>query len=154
MIMPHVTQIYSDSKDPDEKNIPMCTLRNFPNIIEHCIEWGRAKFNDFFTDEPADCRGYLEDPEDFLKRAETDNSAKTIERLEAIVKLINIKQTGKYEECVRLAKTWFNNFYDYNIRNLTMSYPKDTKTDAGIPFWSGTKRFPNIIGFDGSNPDH
>ena len=89
--MPHVTQIYSDSKDPEEKNIPMCTLRNFPNLIEHCIEWGRAKFNDFFTDEPADCVAFLEDPADFLKRAETDNAEKTIERLEAVVKLLTIK---------------------------------------------------------------
>jgi ubiquitin-activating enzyme E1 len=41
MIIPHKTQCYSDSQDPPEESIPMCTLRNFPNQIEHCIEWGR-----------------------------------------------------------------------------------------------------------------
>jgi ubiquitin-activating enzyme E1 len=49
MIVPHVTLCYGDSQDPEEKSIPMCTLRNFPNLIEHCIEWGRDSFNAMFT---------------------------------------------------------------------------------------------------------
>jgi hypothetical protein len=28
----------------------MCTLRNFPHLIDHCIEWARAKFEDLFAD--------------------------------------------------------------------------------------------------------
>ena len=49
MIVPHKTQAYGDSQDPPEESIPMCTLRNFPNLIEHCIEWGRDQFNTLFT---------------------------------------------------------------------------------------------------------
>jgi len=30
----------------------MCTMRNFPNLIEHCIEWGRDQFNGVFSDGP------------------------------------------------------------------------------------------------------
>lgn len=41
MVVPHMTKCYGDSQDPPEEGIPMCTLRNFPNLIEHCIEWGR-----------------------------------------------------------------------------------------------------------------
>jgi ubiquitin-activating enzyme E1 len=41
MVVPFKTKCYGDSQDPPEEGIPMCTLRNFPNIIEHCIEWGR-----------------------------------------------------------------------------------------------------------------
>lgn len=48
MIVPHKTQCYGDSQDPPEESIPMCTLRNFPNQIEHCIEWGRDQFNTLF----------------------------------------------------------------------------------------------------------
>ena len=66
MIMPHVTQCYGDSQDPPEEAIPMCTLRNFPNQIEHCIEWGRDKFNALFVDTPADLVSYLENPKLFL----------------------------------------------------------------------------------------
>ena len=49
MIVPHKTQAYGDSQDPPEESIPMCTLRNFPNQIEHCIEWGRDQFNTLFA---------------------------------------------------------------------------------------------------------
>ena len=45
MIIRHLTQCYGDSTDPPEESIPMCTLRNFPNQIEHTIEWGRDQFN-------------------------------------------------------------------------------------------------------------
>lgn len=47
VIKPRQTQAYSDSQDPPEEAIPMCTLRNFPHAIEHCIEWAR----DLFTGE-------------------------------------------------------------------------------------------------------
>lgn len=46
--------MYSQYKDPDDDNaIPMCTLRN-PTLIEHCIEWARAKFTDLFVIPPLD----------------------------------------------------------------------------------------------------
>lgn len=50
MVVPHKTLCYGDSQDPPEESIPMCTLRNFPNLMEHCIEWGRDHFNAMFTD--------------------------------------------------------------------------------------------------------
>lgn len=43
----------------------MCTLRNFPNQIEHCIEWGRDLFNRIFVDGPTDTVSYLEKPNDY-----------------------------------------------------------------------------------------
>ena len=66
MIVPHKTQCYGDSTDPPEEGIPMCTLRNFPNIIEHCIEWAKAKFSELFVDAPNDVVAYLEDPEKYV----------------------------------------------------------------------------------------
>ena len=38
VVLPHKTESYSASADPPEKTIPMCTLKNFPNKIEHTIE--------------------------------------------------------------------------------------------------------------------
>ena len=52
-IIPHVTSCYNDSKKTDENannQIPMCTLHNFPALIEHCIEWGREVFNTNFIE--------------------------------------------------------------------------------------------------------
>lgn len=66
MIVPHKTQCYGDSQDPPEEAIPMCTLRNFPNQIEHCIEWGRDKFNELFVEIPNDIVSYLDNPKLFV----------------------------------------------------------------------------------------
>ena len=44
----------------------MCTMRNFPSQIEHCIEWGRDKFNGIFTDGPTDAVTFLEDHDKWM----------------------------------------------------------------------------------------
>ena len=38
VIVPHITESYSSSQDPPEKETPSCTVKNFPNAIAHCIE--------------------------------------------------------------------------------------------------------------------
>jgi hypothetical protein len=44
VVLPHLTESYSSSQDPPEKSIPICTLKNFPNAIEHTIQWARDVF--------------------------------------------------------------------------------------------------------------
>jgi ubiquitin-activating enzyme E1 len=67
MVIPHVTQCYGDSQDPPEEAIPMCTIRNFPSQIEHCIEWGREKFNTLFVERPNEIVKYIDNSENFIK---------------------------------------------------------------------------------------
>ena len=38
VVIPFLTESYSSSQDPPEKSIPSCTVKNFPNAIEHCIQ--------------------------------------------------------------------------------------------------------------------
>lgn len=38
VVLPYVTESYSSSQDPPEKSIPICTLKNFPNAIEHTLQ--------------------------------------------------------------------------------------------------------------------
>jgi ubiquitin-activating enzyme E1 len=78
MIVPHVTQCYGDSQDPPEEAIPMCTLRNFPNQIEHCIEWGRDKFNDLFVDTPGDLVSYLDNSQVYLFKLKNDSTSSAV----------------------------------------------------------------------------
>lgn len=47
----------------------MCTLRNFPSLIEHCIEWARAQFNDLFVEQAGDAKKFLDDRETYLAEA-------------------------------------------------------------------------------------
>merc|ERR1719359_317698 len=44
VVVPRLTESYGSSRDPPEKSIPVCTLKNFPNAIEHCIQWARYSF--------------------------------------------------------------------------------------------------------------
>lgn len=37
VVYPRLTESYSSSQDPPEKSHPSCTIKNFPNQIEHTI---------------------------------------------------------------------------------------------------------------------
>lgn len=52
VILPHATESYSSSQDPPEKSIPFCTLKNFPNAIEHTIQWALDLFEGVFKTIP------------------------------------------------------------------------------------------------------
>lgn len=116
MVVPHVTQCYGDSRDPPEEAIPMCTLRNFPNQIEHCIEWGRDKFNSLFVDTPGDLVSYLENSKLFVAQLKQNStSTSIIDTLTRIVKFIEMKQNNSFQKCVNLARDHFNEYFDYGI---------------------------------------
>lgn len=38
VVIPFLTESYSSSQDPPEKRIPICTLKNFPNAVEHTLQ--------------------------------------------------------------------------------------------------------------------
>ncbi|KAL1791626.1 ubiquitin-like modifier-activating enzyme 1 Y, partial [Sigmodon hispidus] len=38
VVVPFLTESYSSSHDPPEKSIPICTLKSFPNAVEHTLQ--------------------------------------------------------------------------------------------------------------------
>lgn len=49
-VVPHLTRTYADGGQAAEGGgIPMCTLRNFPHLPLHCIEWARDQFAALFV---------------------------------------------------------------------------------------------------------
>ena len=46
VVVPHKTEHYGASRDPPEKSIPICTLKSFPNQIEHTLQWAREWFEE------------------------------------------------------------------------------------------------------------
>ena len=46
VVVPRLTEHYGATRDPPEKSIPVCTLKNFPNKIEHTLQWARDWFFD------------------------------------------------------------------------------------------------------------
>jgi len=155
MIVPHKTQCYGDSQDPPEDAIPMCTLRNFPNEIEHCIEWGRDKFNEHFVDTINDVDQYLKDPKDFVTQMEANStSAGSVATLTKMSALIKMKKENSYENCIKIARAQFDSYYNHSIKDLLSIFPHDALNKEGQPFWSGPKRAPSPIEFDASNETH
>ncbi|TBU20461.1 ubiquitin-activating enzyme [Hamiltosporidium tvaerminnensis] len=51
VVIPYKTERYSSSRDPPDKNISLCTKRNFPHCIEHTIEWALSEFKSNFEEK-------------------------------------------------------------------------------------------------------
>jgi ubiquitin-activating enzyme E1 len=62
VVIPHLTESYASSVDPPEQGIPICTLKHFPNKIEHTIQWARDEFEGLFANQIADVNRYLTTP--------------------------------------------------------------------------------------------
>lgn len=155
MIIPHKTQCYGDSQDPPEESIPMCTLRNFPNQIEHTIEWGRDQFNTLFCSRVQDAVEFLRDPEAFVRQLRQNTTSSGVRaQLKDINSLINLKKTGDLRVCVQEARNIFDSNYDHSIRDLKALFPDDHKDSSGQPFWSGPKRSPTPVTFDVNDASH
>merc|ERR1719155_307988 len=71
VVVPELTESYGSSRDPPEKSIPICTLKNFPNAIEHTIQWSRDQFEGLFQNVPKDVNEYLTEQE-YLRNLERE----------------------------------------------------------------------------------
>ncbi|KAH8097860.1 ubiquitin activating enzyme [Aureococcus anophagefferens] len=59
VVVPGLTEHYGASRDPPEKSIPVCTLKNFPNKIEHTLQWARDWFEGAFKQGADDVNMFL-----------------------------------------------------------------------------------------------
>jgi len=73
VVLPDITESYSSSQDPPEKSIPICTLKNFPNALEHCIQWARDLFEGLFKNPSENVNAYLNNPKQFLDEVSKQN---------------------------------------------------------------------------------
>ena len=148
VIKPNLTECYSDSQDPPEKSIPMCTLKNFPNAIEHTLQWGRDAFEDFFKVQPENLSKYINEPS-FINDL-TKQGAGTLKiGLEAILKNSTTELPQNFEDCVRWARFTYQELFHNNIAQLLFNFPPDAMDKSGAPFWSGAKRTPpKVLNFN------
>jgi ubiquitin-activating enzyme E1 len=133
----------------------MCTLRNFPNQIEHCIEWGRDLFNKLFVDRPGDAISYMDKPQAFIAQQRQNTTITGVrEQMEEIKKLVDLKKSANFNRCVSVAREYFEQLFNHQIQNLLHIFPKDHKDTTGQPFWSGPKRAPDAVAFNPEDPLH
>lgn len=140
VIIPRVTEHYGASQDPQEKSFPVCTIKNFPNTIEHTIHWARNEFDELFTTNPNTWNKYLDDPT-YLNKVTNNEKGEMIHN----IMYLWDNRVYNFEDCIKFSINRFYDKYNNMIKQLLHAYPKDTETTSGVKFWSGSKRCPKSI---------
>ncbi|XP_035895537.1 ubiquitin-like modifier-activating enzyme 1 [Anopheles stephensi] len=153
VVVPFLTESYSSSQDPPEKSIPICTLKNFPNAIEHTLQWARDTFEGIFKQVAENAAQYITDPT-FIERTLKLPGVQPLEALESVKKALIDDRPKSIEDCVKWARMYFEEQYSNQIRQLLFNFPPDQMSSTGQPFWSGPKRLPEAITFDPENALH
>jgi len=101
VVVPHVTEHYGAMCDPPEKCIPVCTLKNFPNQIEHTLQWGRDWFEGAFKQAPEEVNTYLssESVNAYLERLHPTTRRET---LQLVQRTLVEEHPSSYIDCL----TW------------------------------------------------
>jgi ubiquitin-activating enzyme E1 len=153
VVVPFLTESYSSSQDPPEKSIPICTLKNFPNAIEHTLQWARDSFEGLFRQAAENAAQYLADPA-FVERTLKLPGVQPLEVLESVKHALVDHRPTSFEDCVAWARCYWQEQYSDQIRQLLFNFPPDQLTSSGQPFWSGPKRCPTPLVFSVDDPLH
>lgn len=156
VVIPHKTESYGDSVDPPEDTIAMCTLRHFPNQIEHCIEWARDVFEGAFTAGAQGACTFVKDQAAFMRQLEAEANFSTRRAiLEGVVSAIGTARAATFEQCVVIARKLFHEHFYMKIAQLLHNFPADyVDPKTGAKFWSGPKRAPVPLRFDANDDGH
>ncbi|XP_067908159.1 ubiquitin-like modifier-activating enzyme 1 isoform X2 [Heterodontus francisci] len=153
VIIPHLTESYGSSGDAPEKSIPICTLKNFPNAIEHTLQWARDEFEGLFKQPAENVNKYLGDPS-FIDHTMALQEGQALEILEGVYKSLDTDKPESWAGCVAWARRRWQTQYSNNIQQLIHNFPPEQVTTSGALFWSGPKRCPHPLEFDSNNPLH
>jgi len=153
VVVPFLTESYSSSQDPPEKSIPICTLKNFPNAIEHTLQWARDMFEGLFRQAAENAAQYLQDP-NFVDRTLRLPGVQPVEVLESVKFALVTERPHSFEDCVIWARHHWQEQYSNQIKQLLYNFPPDQVTSSGQPFWSGPKRCPVPLNFSVDDPMH
>ncbi|XP_062040592.1 ubiquitin-like modifier-activating enzyme 1 [Lepus europaeus] len=153
VVIPFLTESYNSSQDPPEKSIPICTLKNFPNAIEHTLKWARDEFEGLFKHPAENVNQYLTDPK-FVERTLQLGGTQPVEVLQALQRSLVLQRPYTWADCVTWACYHWHTQYSNNIRQLLHNFPPNQLTSSGAPFWSGPKRCPHPLIFDVNNTLH
>jgi ubiquitin-activating enzyme E1 len=153
VVIPHLTESYSSSQDPPEKSIPICTLKNFPNAIEHTLQWARDQFEGLFKQPVETAQQYLTDSK-FMDRTLKMAGTQPLEVLDAVKSVLVDSKPRNFQDCILWARQLWQDCYHNTIKQLLFNFPPDQVTSTGAPFWSGPKRCPKPLEFDVNNTVH
>ena len=100
----------------------MCLLHNFPNLIEHTIQWARDNFAGLFTNPAQQTEEFLKNPKEFAER--TAKSLSDYDRNEIIqnVKLtLGQERPQNFKDCIKWVSILFTTVVSKDSRPLFSS---------------------------------
>jgi len=130
----------------------MCTLKSFPNRIEHTIAWAKDLFHTYFVGPAEVVNQYISQPNYIESALKQSGSEK--QTLETLRDFLVTDKPESYDDCIEWGRMQFEKQYHNAIAQLLYNFPKDSTTSTGQPFWSGPKRAPDALRFDLNNPTH
>ncbi len=138
VIIPEVTESYGSTVDTADDEIPICTLKNHPYLIEHCIQWAKELFQNFFVEPFSILNKYnnydLKKVDELLNKSTETEIDEMYDNLELFVSYNT--ERDKY------ISDKFDKLFNTNIINLLELNPIDKVDEEGNKYWSGTKKIP------------
>ena len=154
VIVPRLTESYGSSRDPPEKSIPICTLKNFPYQIEHTLQWARDYFEGEFNKAAEEANAFLKKKQDYIDELRRQGPGTLLATLETVNSCLIDGRPQTIRDCSEWARNVFEKLFCNDIKQLLHTFPRDNVDKNGVPFWSGTKRAPNPIDYDINNELH
>ncbi|XP_022034390.1 ubiquitin-activating enzyme E1 1 isoform X1 [Helianthus annuus] len=154
MVIPHLTENYGASRDPPEKQAPMCTVHSFPHNIDHCLTWARSEFEGLLEKTPAEANAYLSNPSEYTSAMEKAGDAQARDNLERVLECLERERCESFEDCITWARLKFEDYFANRVKQLTFTFPEDSVNSSGTPFWSAPKRFPRPLEFSVEDQSH
>jgi ubiquitin-activating enzyme E1 len=104
MVIPHLTENYGASRDPPEKQAPMCTVHSFPHNIDHCLTWARSEFEGLLEKTPGEVNSFLSNPAQYAAAMRKAGDAQARELLERVSECLGKERCSLFEDCIRWAR--------------------------------------------------
>jgi len=156
VFLPGLTKSYNDSVETDsnENQIAMCTLRSFPYLPLHCIEFAKQSyFSDYMEFAPQQYESFRKDSSGFLEQLDAMSEAEQFKALKMIKEFMELQKGGAvdFPACVRKAFDQYCKDFITSIRDLVYNCDQ-VEASTGKPFWTGTKRRPTEAKWDPKMP--
>ena len=147
VFIPHKTITYYDVAPNEETlSLPVCTLRHFPSLIEHCIEWSRDSFNGYFVNNVDEVKVFFKDRKAFKENIQKEGTPKfQLKKLKLLKKHIDMVLSKDISKICEYAINCFTENFDHKIQQLLIAFPPDYKSISGGNFWVGSKKLPHPI---------
>ena len=144
LIIPFVSEEYKGKEN--NNTFGMCTIRNLPSLIEHCVEWSKEKFSEYFEKNIKLLKNFCEDPQGFFINNEGGNNF--YEKLKYLKEYFKIFKYKSYDRCLNLGKKIFYLNYKKIIEEILLLNPPDKLCKDGSKFWKGSNRLPHILEYN------